>query len=94
MKITVANAAGAHGVGIEGYDLDIPGGKTIEFVADKKGEFQSLNNKKEGCIQPPFFIKFRILCFSVMSSIHFFASSIWCISGMFFVNIVSTISPL
>ncbi|MFC4411710.1 hypothetical protein ACFOZY_15060 [Chungangia koreensis] len=40
IKLTVVNDSGAHGVGIDGYDVEVTGGETVEFVADKAGEFE------------------------------------------------------
>ncbi|WP_391119144.1 cupredoxin domain-containing protein [Psychrobacillus sp. L3] len=39
VKITLVNDAGAHGIGIDEYNVDIKGGETAEFVVDKAGEY-------------------------------------------------------
>jgi cytochrome c oxidase subunit 2 len=39
VKLTLVNDAGAHGIGIDEYNVDIKGGETTEFVVDKAGEF-------------------------------------------------------
>lgn len=40
VRITLENEAGYHGVGIDGYDLEVKEGEVLEFVANKKGEFE------------------------------------------------------
>ena len=39
VKLTLNNAEGFHALKVEGYNKEVQGGKTISFVADKKGEF-------------------------------------------------------
>lgn len=39
VKITLANDDGAHGLGIDAFNVDIKGGETKEFLADKTGSF-------------------------------------------------------
>jgi len=40
VKITLKSTEGVHAVQIDGYGDEIKEGKTITFVADKKGEFE------------------------------------------------------
>jgi plastocyanin len=40
IKLTVVNQTGAHGLAIDEFGQDVKGGETVEFVADKKGEFE------------------------------------------------------
>ena len=40
IKLTVVNETGAHGLSIDEFNQDVKGGETVEFVADKKGEFE------------------------------------------------------
>lgn len=39
VTLTLENTDGAHGLAIPEYGVDIKGGESAEFVADKKGEF-------------------------------------------------------
>lgn len=39
VKITLDNTEGFHDVKINGYNLKVEEGKTLEFVADRSGEF-------------------------------------------------------
>ena len=40
VKITLVNKEGMHAVKFDGYNQEVQAGKTIEFVANKKGEFK------------------------------------------------------
>ncbi|WP_276358000.1 cupredoxin domain-containing protein [Cohnella caldifontis] len=39
VTIALNNSQGNHGLKIEGYDVEVKGGKSVTFTADKAGEF-------------------------------------------------------
>ena len=40
IELNMVNDTGAHGLSIDEFNVDVKGGETVEFVADKKGEFE------------------------------------------------------
>ncbi|RDW20027.1 cytochrome C oxidase subunit II [Oceanobacillus arenosus] len=40
VKLTLVSDSGTHGIEVEGYDVSLQSGETIEFVADEGGSFE------------------------------------------------------